>query len=59
MKSQPTQTPTTNAADEAAIRALLLQVVEAWNQGSGEAVAAPFTENADFVAFEGTHIQGC
>lgn len=58
MNSPTTQSPPPNAADEAAIRAIPLQMVDAWNTGSGEAFAAPFTENADFVAFEGTHLQG-
>lgn len=47
-----------NAADEAAIRAIPLQMIEAWNQGSGASFAAPFTETADFIAFEGTYLQG-
>ncbi|WP_026735003.1 SgcJ/EcaC family oxidoreductase [Fischerella sp. PCC 9605] len=58
MNSQTTQNQTTCAADEATIRAFPQQLIDAWNQGSGEAFAAPFTENADFVAFEGTHLQG-
>ncbi|MGA9768022.1 MAG: SgcJ/EcaC family oxidoreductase [Blastocatellia bacterium] len=33
-------------------------MIEAWNKGSGEGFAAPFTERADCVAFEGTHLKG-
>jgi uncharacterized protein (TIGR02246 family) len=58
MKGQTTQTPTANAADEDAIRAIPQQMIDAWNKGSGEAFAARFTEDADFVAFEGTHLKG-
>src|SRR5262245_55824779 len=28
-----------------------------WNKGSGEAFAAPFAEDADFVAFDGTRFK--
>jgi uncharacterized protein (TIGR02246 family) len=31
---------------------------EGWNSGDAGAFAAPFSENADFIAFDGTHIQG-
>lgn len=29
-----------------------------WNAGSGEAFAAPFAEDADFIAFDGTRFRG-
>jgi uncharacterized protein (TIGR02246 family) len=45
-------------ADEAAIRAILAQMADAWNTGDGVAFAAPFAEDADFIAFEGTHLKG-
>jgi uncharacterized protein (TIGR02246 family) len=57
MNSQKTQ-PQNGAADETAIRSIPQQMIEAWNKGSGEAFAAPFTEQADFIAFEGTHLKG-
>jgi uncharacterized protein (TIGR02246 family) len=44
--------------DEAAISEIPLQLIDAWNNGSGSAFAAPFSENADFVVFEGTHLKG-
>lgn len=44
--------------DEKAIAALLEQLMDGWNRGSGEAFAAPFAEDADFVAFDGTYTQG-
>jgi uncharacterized protein (TIGR02246 family) len=45
-------------SDEDAIRAIHQQMIDAWNMSSGVAFAAPFTDDADFVAFEGTHLQG-
>ena len=33
-------------------------MIDAWNTGSGAAFAAPFIDDADFVAFEGTHMNG-
>jgi uncharacterized protein (TIGR02246 family) len=38
-----------NPADEAAIRALLQQIIDGWNKGSGDAFAVPFAEDSDFV----------
>ena len=58
MNSQTTHTPTTNAADEAAISAIPLQMADAWRAVASSSFAAPFTENADFVVFEGTHLKG-
>jgi hypothetical protein len=43
---------------EAAIRAIHRQMIEAWNRGSAEGFAAAFTDEADFIAFEGTHLVG-
>jgi uncharacterized protein (TIGR02246 family) len=51
-------TAATTAADEAAIRAILRQMADAWNTGDGVAFAAPFAADADFIAFEGTHLKG-
>ncbi len=45
-------------SDQAAIRQIPLRMIDAWNRGSGEAFAAPFSEHADFIAFEGTHLVG-
>jgi uncharacterized protein (TIGR02246 family) len=46
------------AADEAAVRALHRQVLDGWNRGDGAAFAAPFAEDAHFVAFDGSVIHG-
>jgi uncharacterized protein (TIGR02246 family) len=58
MNSQKNQTPTPNAADENAIRAIHRRMIDAWNAGDGAAFAAPFTDESDFVAWEGTHLKG-
>jgi uncharacterized protein (TIGR02246 family) len=47
-----------HSADEAALRALYQQVMDGWNQGSGDAFAAVFTEDGDLVGFDGTHFKG-
>jgi uncharacterized protein (TIGR02246 family) len=52
------QTATQTAADEDAIRAIHQRMIDAWNVGDGAAFGAPFTDDADFVAFEGTHLKG-
>jgi uncharacterized protein (TIGR02246 family) len=49
---------TSLSEDEAAIRRLYEQAMDAWNKGSGEAFAAVFTEDGDLVAFDGTHFKG-
>jgi uncharacterized protein (TIGR02246 family) len=58
MNSGTGETPQTEADNEKVIRAFPLQMIDAWNRGSAEGFAAPFTEDADFVAFEGTHLKG-
>ena len=52
------QTTTPPAADEDAIRAIHQRMIDAWNAGDAAAFAAPFTDDADFVAFEGTRLKG-
>jgi uncharacterized protein (TIGR02246 family) len=44
--------------DVAELSEIPLRMIAAWNRGDGDAFAAPFTETADFVAFEGTHLHG-
>jgi uncharacterized protein (TIGR02246 family) len=44
--------------DDAAIRTLYENVMDAWKRGNGEAFAAVFTEDGDLVAFDGTHFKG-
>jgi uncharacterized protein (TIGR02246 family) len=54
-KPQPQASPFN---DEAAVRALYELLMEGWNRGSSEAFAAPFAEDADFIAFDGSHLKG-
>lgn len=49
--------PNTNTADESAVRELYQQALDGWNRGSAKAFGAPFTEDAQFVAFDGTHFK--
>ncbi|MGB3632497.1 MAG: SgcJ/EcaC family oxidoreductase [Rubrobacteraceae bacterium] len=49
---------TRNTPDEAAVRDLLQQLMEDWGRGDGEAYGSRFTEDADYVAFDGTHTKG-
>jgi uncharacterized protein (TIGR02246 family) len=58
MNSKTIQTGVSEAADEDAIRAIHRRMIDAWNAGDGAAFAAPFTDGADFVAWEGTHLKG-
>jgi len=44
--------------DAEAIRGLYRATMEGWNAGSGEAFAAPFAEESDFIAFDGSHFRG-
>lgn len=46
------------AADERAIRALHRRVLEAWGAGDGEAFAAPFSDDAVFIGFDGSVMRG-
>jgi uncharacterized protein (TIGR02246 family) len=46
------------AADEETIRAIHQGMIDAWNAGDAAAFAAPFTEDAEFVAFEGMRLKG-
>lgn len=50
--------PETNPVEEKAIRELFEKLIEDWGKGDGEAYGARFTEDADYVAFDGTHTKG-
>jgi len=49
---------TSATKDEAAVRGLYEALMDGWNRGSGASFAAPFAEDAQFVAFDGTHLRG-
>lgn len=46
------------AHDEAAIRQLFENLIASWNKGDAHAYAAQFTEDSDYIAFDGTHFKG-
>jgi uncharacterized protein (TIGR02246 family) len=46
------------AADVRAIRALHGRMLEAWGAGDGEAFAAPFSDGAVFIGFDGSVMRG-
>ena len=52
------KTTANHSIDEAAVRNLYQQLMDGWNQGSGDAFAAVFAENGHLVAFDGTHFEG-
>jgi uncharacterized protein (TIGR02246 family) len=45
-------------SEEAAVREIVSRVCAGWNVGSGEAFAAPFAEDADYVIIDGRYIKG-
>ena len=45
-------------SDVAEVRALYDRAMDGWNLGSGEAFAAPFADDCDFVAFDGVRFRG-
>lgn len=47
-----------HSREEAAVRALYQELMDGWNQGSGAAFAAVFTEDGDLIGFDGTHFKG-
>jgi uncharacterized protein (TIGR02246 family) len=53
-----TPTEEERGADERAIRALHARVLDAWAAGDGEAFAAPFSEDALFIGFDGSLMRG-
>jgi uncharacterized protein (TIGR02246 family) len=52
------QTTMATERDLAEIGEIPLQMVAAWNRGDADGFAAPFTDTADFIAFEGSHLEG-
>jgi uncharacterized protein (TIGR02246 family) len=48
----------TRDADEAAIRALFAELLAAWGRGDGNAYGVLFTDDADYIAFDGSRTVG-
>jgi uncharacterized protein (TIGR02246 family) len=46
------------SADELAVRTLYQRMMDGWNQGNAAAFAAPLTDDADFIAFDGSYFKG-
>jgi len=47
-----------NTCDRDAIHALLRRVVDGWNRGDAEAMAAVFDDDADYIVFNGIQLKG-
>src|ERR671934_2060831 len=59
MNTQTSKVSDSRAGEEASIRILYQQLMDGWNKGSGNDFAAPFTDDSDFVGFDGTYLKGC
>jgi uncharacterized protein (TIGR02246 family) len=46
------------STDEKALHDLFQQMQDGWNQGNGQAFAASFTEDADYIVVNGTYLKG-
>ena len=53
-----TPEPGASLADGRAVRELFETLLEDWGRGDGEAYGSRFTEDADYVAFDGSHTRG-
>jgi uncharacterized protein (TIGR02246 family) len=45
-------------ADERAILELTRHLAESWNRHDADAYASVFSDNSDYIAFDGTHLEG-
>jgi uncharacterized protein (TIGR02246 family) len=54
----PTASPTASPTDDTAVRDLFAQLLAAWGRGDGPAYGALFTEDADYIAFDGSRTRG-
>ena len=54
----PREGATDHTEDERAIRDLFRELLDDWSRGDGDAYGSRFTEDADYVAFDGTHTKG-
>jgi uncharacterized protein (TIGR02246 family) len=52
------QRATQPSSEETAVRDVYQQMMDAWNRGSGSALADLFTEDGHLVGFDGTHLRG-
>jgi uncharacterized protein (TIGR02246 family) len=56
--AQPAAGPGSSSQDEAAVRAIVRSVQDAWNAHDGKAFAAAFAADADYVVVNGTYVKG-
>lgn len=56
-QSRPSRSAT-SPEDEMAIRALIDQLTSGWNSGNGAAYGLPFSEECDYITFNGDRLQG-
>ena len=49
---------TDRAAEASGIAGISAAMARAWNAGDADAYAALFTEDCDYIAFDGTHLKG-
>jgi uncharacterized protein (TIGR02246 family) len=47
-----------SGSDETTIRNLYQRTIDGWNKASGDAFAAPYTGDSDFIGFDGTYMKG-
>lgn len=57
-KTKVRKTVLDNKDDNAAIHSLLERIVDGWNRGDAEAMAAVFDEDADYIVFNGIVLKG-
>jgi uncharacterized protein (TIGR02246 family) len=53
-----TYTKNETRTDEMAIRELFQQLLDDWGRGDAQSYGSRFTEDADYVAFDGSHTKG-
>jgi len=58
VNSQTFKAEDSKSDNEVAIRTLYQQMIDEWNGGNGDAFATPFTDDSDFIGFDGTHMKG-
>jgi uncharacterized protein (TIGR02246 family) len=58
MSSHKSKTIDLKSDDEVAIRKLYQQMIDGWNAVNGDAFAAPYTDDSDFIGFDGTYMKG-
>src|SRR4051794_10548885 len=44
--------------DEAAVRELYKQIIDGWNDHSGDGFAAPFADDGEMIGFDGSRTSG-